>query len=147
MHAFASDPSPLESEPQRHIGYLIRRAQQLHVAIWARVVSSETTSVQYSILAVLDRRGSASQKQLGQEVDLDRSTIADLVLRMERRGLIERSRDPRDARRNTVKLTAAGAAEHRRLEPLVAQVQAELTANLTFEDRAAVDRILRLMLA
>jgi len=133
-------------EPQRHVGYLIRRAQQLHVAVWARVVSTETSSVQYSILAVLDRLGGASQKELCDEVDLDRSTIADLVSRMERRGLIARRRDPRDARRNTVTLTAAGLAERRRLAPLVAEVQVELTAALDPDDRAALEGILRRML-
>ena len=35
-------PSPvrdLDSEPQRYVGYLIRRAQQRHVALWSTLVS------------------------------------------------------------------------------------------------------------
>jgi DNA-binding MarR family transcriptional regulator len=138
--------STVESEPQRYVGYLIRRAQQLHVAIWARVVSAETTSVQYSILAVLDRRGAASQKELCDEIDLDRSTIADLVARMERRGLIERTPDPHDGRRKVVTLTPAGVDERHRLAPLVAEVQFHLTSALTQNDAAELDRILRLIL-
>ncbi|WP_458040448.1 MULTISPECIES: MarR family winged helix-turn-helix transcriptional regulator [Bacteria] len=142
-------PSPvrdLDSEPQRYVGYLIRRAQQRHVALWSTLVSTETSSVQYSILAVLDRLTEASQKELCDEVDLDRSTVADLVARMERRGLIERRRDSRDSRRNVVSLSASGVAEHARLEPLVESVQIELTRNLTDEDRDGLVRILRLML-
>lgn len=138
-----SDP---EQEPQRHTGYLIRRAQQAHVATWTRMVSTEISSVQYSILVVLDRLGEASQRQLCDEVDLDRSTIADLVRRMERRGLVARRRDPQDARRNTVTLTDEGLAERRRLRPLVDAADRELTAALTPEALGAVRDGLRALL-
>lgn len=138
-----SDP---EQEPQRHTGYLIRRAQQAHVATWTRMVSTEISSVQYSILVVLDRMGEASQRQLCDEVDLDRSTIADLVRRMERRGLVARRRDPQDARRNTVTLTDEGLAERRRLRPLVDAADRELTAALTPEALGAVRDGLRALL-
>jgi len=128
----------LEAEPQRHVGYLIRRAQQRHVAAWTRIASSEISSVQYTILVLLDRLGEASQRELCDEADLDRSTIADLVGRMERKGLITRRRDPEDARRNTVTLTAAGRSERERLRPLVDQVQEALLAPMSLEDRRAL---------
>lgn len=141
-HATMAD----EPEPQRHVGHLLRRAQQRHLATWTRLVSNEITSVQYTILVVLDRRCEASQRELCDDVDLDRSTVADLMARMERRGLIERRRDPRDARRNTVRLTEHGLAERRRLSPLVHRVQEELTEALPPEDQATLRRILRLLL-
>jgi DNA-binding MarR family transcriptional regulator len=128
----------LEGEPQRHVGYLIRRAQQRHVAAWTRIASSEISSVQYTILVLLDRLGEASQRELCDEADLDRSTIADLVGRMERKGLITRRRDPEDARRNTVTLTDAGRSERKRLRPLVDQVQEALLASMSLEDRRAL---------
>ena len=128
----------LEAEPQRHVGYLIRRAQQLHVAAWTRIASSEISSVQYTILAVLDRLGEASQRELCDEADLDRSTIADLVARMERRGLIARRPDPEDARRKTVTLTDAGRSERARLRPLVDEVQEALVASMSPEERRAL---------
>lgn len=133
-------------EPQRHVGNLIRRAQQLHLATWARVASADITSAQYSILAVLDRSGEASQRELCDEVDLDRSTIADLVRRMEKAGLIARRRADGDARRNVVTLTDHGAAERARLAPLVVEVQRELTANLSDDESAALFRGLWSML-
>lgn len=133
-------------EPQRHVGNLIRRAQQLHLATWARVASAEITSAQYSILAVLARVGEASQRELCDEVDLDRSTIADLVRRMEKAGLIGRQRAAGDARRNVVTLTAHGAAEHERLAPRVVEVQRELTAGLGDAEAAALFRGLWQML-
>ena len=133
-------------EPQRHVGNLIRRAQQLHLATWARVASSEITSAQYSILAVLDRLGEASQRELCDEVDLDRSTITDLVRRMEKADLIARRRAEGDARRNVVTLTAHGESERARLAPLVVEVQRELTASLDDDETAALFRGLWAML-
>lgn len=133
-------------EPQRHIGNLIRRAQQLHLSTWARVADPDITSTQYSILAVLDRLGEASQRELGDEVDLDRSTIADLVRRMETSKLIARQRAAGDGRRNVVTLTAVGAAEHARLAPRVAEVQRELVGHLAPEETAALFRALWRML-
>lgn len=128
----------LEPEPERHIGYLIRRAQQRHVAAWTRIASSEISSVQYTILVVLDRMGESSQRELCDAADLDRSTIADLVARMERKGLIERRRDPNDARRNTVTLSAAGRAERDRLRPLVEEVQEELVRSMSSRERRSL---------
>ncbi|WP_062205152.1 MarR family winged helix-turn-helix transcriptional regulator [Demequina salsinemoris] len=135
-----------DQEPQRYTGYLIRRAQQAHVALWARVVSTEITSVQYSILVILDRRGQASQRELCDEVDLDRSTIADLVRRMERRGLVARARDADDARRNTVTLTELGLAERERLKPLVEETNRRLTEGLATEQLDALRDGLRALL-
>lgn len=134
------------AEPQRHIGFLIRRAQHLHVAVWARVVSPEITSVQYSILVILDQRGEASQRELCDAADLDRSTIAGLVRRMEDRGLVQRQRSSHDARRNTVTLTDLGREERHRLAPLVEQVQHELTSGLSASDRSELERGLARML-
>lgn len=133
-------------EPQRHVGNLIRRAQQLHLATWARVASADITSAQYSILAVLDRSGEASQRELCDEVDLDRSTIADLVRRMEKAGLIARQRAEGDARRNVVTLTEHGATERRRLAPLVIEVQRELTGHMDDTESDALFRGLWSML-
>jgi len=139
-------PDRPEAEPGRYTGYLIRRAQQLHVAAWMRLVSTETTSVQYSVLVVVDQDGPMSQRELCDKVDLDRSTITDLLTRMERRGLILRRPDPEDGRRKSVVLTDEGRAERRRLRPLVEQVEKELTSALTGAEREALRDALRSML-
>jgi DNA-binding MarR family transcriptional regulator len=135
-----------DPEPQRHTGHLLRRAQQVHVATWMRLVSTEISTVQYSVLVVLDRRGELSQRELGDEVDLDRSTIADLVARMERHGLVLRRPDPRDGRRKTVRLTDQGLDERRRLRPLVDRVEEQLTGSLPSQTRDALRSALRLLL-
>lgn len=61
-----------EAEPLRYTGHLLRRAQQVHLAVWQWEVSGEVTSVQVAALAVLDRTGGTSQATLGAELFLDR---------------------------------------------------------------------------
>lgn len=136
----------LDDEPLRHTGHLLRRAQQRHVATWLRDVCSETTSVQFATLAVLDRRAGASQRELGRELDLDRSTIADLVARMVRRGLIERRRALEDRRKNVLQLTPDGHDELARLRPRVVAMDALLTARLSPDERHELRRLLHQML-
>lgn len=135
-----------DEEPLRHTGHLLRRAQQLHVALWQRDVCVATTSVQFAALTVLDQRPGSSQRDLGRVLDLDRSTIADLVARMMRRGLVQRARDLTDRRRNVLDLTSAGRAELTRLRPRVDALEPVLTRGLEAEERAELRRLLRRML-
>ncbi len=118
-------------EPQRHTGFLLRRAQQRHVAAWQHEVSGDITNVQYGVLAVLARRPGLAQKEIGEELDLDRSTIADVCVRMERGGMISRVQDAQDRRRNVLHLTERGRAELKRVVPLVDEVQVTLARGLT----------------
>lgn len=134
-------------EPMKFTGFLIRRAQQAHVAVWSREVSSDITSVQFGVLSVLARRPGASQRELCDELDLDRSTIASLVVRLEHRGWIERERHVDDKRRNTLRLTDAGRDEIARLRPHVDDVERALTAALTPDERTEFRRLLRVVLS
>lgn len=139
-------PVTLDPALLRHTGHLLRRAQQLHVAVWLRDVCSETTSVQFAALTVLDQRPRASQSELGQVLDLDRSTIADLVARMVRRGLVKRERAGDDRRRNVLELTAAGRDELARLRPRVDAIEPVLTAGLSPRERDQLRDLLHRML-
>lgn len=131
-----------EPEPLRYTGHLIRRAQQRHVALWQQLVSIEVSSVQYAALSVLQRRPGASQSELGDELDLDRSTIADLVMRLERRGAIERSAHVSDKRRNALRLTTTGLAEIELLRPRVVKANANLTKGLDVDELATLRSLL-----
>lgn len=138
---------PDEPEPLHYTGFLFRRAQQVHVAAWQRHVSAGVSSVQFGVLAVLARMPDASQQDLCDELDLDRSTIADLVSRLERNGLIERARDDADRRRNRVRLTGAGRETLDRLRPRAEEVEHVLTDALDTAERATLRRLLLKVLA
>jgi len=127
-------------------GSLVRRAQQRHLAVWQSEVSTEITSVQYAALEILHRTPGVNQRQLGDELDVDRSTIADLVARMVRNELIERSDDPVDKRSYVLFLTSEGKKQLASLRPHVEQVERILTAKLTAAEGRELRRLLSALL-
>jgi DNA-binding MarR family transcriptional regulator len=137
------DPNSLS----RYTGSLVRRAQQRHLAAWLSEVSTEVTSVQYAALAALHQTPGLNQRQLGDELDVDRSTIADLVARMVRNDLIERTDDPADKRSYVLFLTTAGKKQLTVLRPRVDDVERILTAALTPQERSELRRLLAVMLS
>ena len=136
-----------EAIARYHTGHLLRRAQQLHHALWNREVSLEVSSVQFTALSVLDRRPGVSQAELGAELDLDRSTIADIVERMVRNGLIARSQSLEDRRRKVLSLTPLGERTLIDLRPSVDRVEQLLVESLAPDASDALRTALLTMLA
>ncbi|MGC2963717.1 MarR family transcriptional regulator [Paraburkholderia sp. GV068] len=130
----------------RFTGSLVRRAQQRHLAVWQSEVSTEITSVQYAALEILHRAPGVNQRQLGDELDVDRSTIADLVARMVRNELIERSDDAVDKRSYVLFLTSTGKKQLATLRPRVEEVERILTAKLTPVETRELRRLLLALL-
>lgn len=137
----------LSPELSRYTGYLVRRAQQVHAALWQRELDSEVTSVQFGVLSLLEQNPGVDQRSLGELLQLDRSTIADVVLRLENRGYICRDRDEGDRRRKILTLTEAGRAELEGLWAHAENVNEALVSGLGPEDRVELNRLLGLLLS
>ncbi|NLF03963.1 MAG: winged helix-turn-helix transcriptional regulator [Actinomycetales bacterium] len=131
----------------RHVGFLVRRTQQAHLVVWASEVGTGLTNVQFGVLNVLAGFGEASQRELCDALDLDRSTVAGIVARLEGRGLVERDRAPADRRRNIVRLTDEGTATLQVHAPAAARVDTALTARLSLAERETLQRLLTTILA
>jgi DNA-binding MarR family transcriptional regulator len=116
-------------------GHLIRCAQQVHTAIWLRTFGTELTGPQYAILHVLATRPDFSQRALGDLTALDKSTVADLVDRLYRRGWVQRVRDPADGRSKLLRLGDTAMQSMSRFAAGMIAVQRELVAPLRPESR------------
>lgn len=124
------------------VGFLLRRATQRHVSIFAEHMGEDITPTRWAVLAKLHEAGPSSQNRLGRSTAMDASTIKGVVDRLIGRGLIETQSDPRDGRRRVVALTEAGcrlversievalAVTRRTLEPLSPAERAALLALL-----------------
>jgi MarR family transcriptional regulator, lower aerobic nicotinate degradation pathway regulator len=124
-------------------GHLVRRVQQIANAIFTEEVADrELTPPQFALLVALHRSPGADQISLSREVGIDRSTVADVVGRLRARGLVSRSRDVRDARRNTVRLTPQGTTLVETLAPAVLNAQERLLTPLDDAERAELLRLL-----
>ncbi len=109
------DPAP--EDLMKHPGHLLRRAVQVMNLLWNEEVSHSITSPQFATLNALYTEPNLDQRTLGQRVSLDRSTMAEVVSRLNARGLIRSERDTRDGRRKTIALTAKGLRVVRELIP------------------------------
>ncbi|UBU15515.1 MarR family winged helix-turn-helix transcriptional regulator [Nonomuraea gerenzanensis] len=89
----------------------------------------------YSLLAALAEFGPASQAALGRRTGIDRSDIVAAVNELAERGLVERSPDPDDRRRNVITVTAAGGRQLEELDRLLSGAQDELLASLNVAER------------
>jgi MarR family transcriptional regulator, temperature-dependent positive regulator of motility len=112
------------------LGHLARRLQQANTTLWHALVSEETTSPQFAVLNAVASAADTDQRMVGEMIGLDRSTTAEIVTRLADRGLLRRIRDPRDGRRNLLRLTAAGEAAHGQLADSVAQMNKVFLAPL-----------------
>jgi DNA-binding MarR family transcriptional regulator len=90
-------------------GFLIRRLHQLHCALFIEETREfNITPVQYSLLTTLSEFGELDQNGLALEIGLERTSVAEVVLRLQTRGFLERRKSPEDARVKLLKLTRKG---------------------------------------
>ena len=74
----------------------------------------ELTYTQYLVMMVLWEFGTMTEGELGKKLRLDSGTLAPLLKRLEKQGLIDRLRSADDERRLLVQLTQKGEALRRK---------------------------------
>lgn len=90
-------------------GHLLRRAQQYADDLYkSSVGAGGPTPRQFAVLHTVSQDEGLSQTDLVRRTGIDRSTLADMIARLTKKGLLARQRTKTDARANAVKLTAAG---------------------------------------
>lgn len=122
----------LHSKP----GHLIRRAQQIAVAIFMEECAAfDLTPVQYAALVAIRENPGTDATRLSALIAFDRSTLGSVLERLEARKLVMRYSSPDDKRIKLLKLTAAGGALVKRAETAVLRAQERILAPLRPNDR------------
>ncbi len=94
---------------QKSPGHLLRRAQQYSYDLYAKEVGKTgPTPRQFAVLHTVSEDEGLSQTDLVRKTGIDRSTLADMISRLIKKGYLARQRTKTDARANSVKLTGAG---------------------------------------
>jgi DNA-binding MarR family transcriptional regulator len=115
------------------------RAQAIRLEAFA---AAGSTGYQSRLLASLADEGPASQAELGRRTGIDPSDVVAAVNDLEGQRFVIRARDPHDARRNVITLTAAGKKELARLDAVVADIQERFLGPLTDAERQQLHRLL-----
>ncbi|MEZ5995907.1 MAG: MarR family transcriptional regulator [Hyphomonadaceae bacterium] len=90
--------------------HLLHRAEQLATERFAQLVGDTITLRQFTILAGVAETPGLSQSELVRATGIDRSTIGEMISRMEKRGWLVRTPSRSDARAHSLQLSQAGAA-------------------------------------
>jgi DNA-binding MarR family transcriptional regulator len=118
------------------VGYLLRRAQQRHTAIFARHMAGDLTPTQFAALVKVCEAGEISQNELGRQTAMDAATIKGVIDRLAERGLVAVAPDSGDRRRLVLRPTESGLAQARRAIELALDITRETLAPLTPDEQA-----------
>jgi DNA-binding MarR family transcriptional regulator len=129
-------------------GHLIRRAQQIAVAEFARELAAcDITPVQFALLnAMIDTPG-VDQVTLANGVAFDAATSGSVIGRLEAKGWVRREPDPHDRRRKLLFATPEGKKAVHGMKEAVDRVQHNILAPLAPREREVFMRLLAALVA
>jgi DNA-binding MarR family transcriptional regulator len=116
--------------------HLLHRAGQGAEAIFeTEIKDNDLTPRQLAVLLAIAEKEGLSQTGIVDRTGIDRSTLADLVHRLQKKGLLQRRRTKEDARAYAVHLTDEGWRVLRTAEPLAKKVDERILDALPAKQR------------
>jgi MarR family transcriptional regulator for hemolysin len=95
-----------------------------------RAAGIDLSRPQYRVLIMIDRNSGITQARLAEMLDVEKMTVTGLLDRMEKRGWVERRRDPNDRRAYSLHLLPPARPVVDQLEAVIAQWQEDTNARL-----------------
>lgn len=126
----SSRPVSANQLDQSPIHQLHRAGQCAADIFQAEMGLDDLTPRQYAVLLTVSQNEGLSQTQLVEKTGIDRSTLADIVRRMLKKGLLSRRRTREDARAYAVRLTDDGWKSLRTADPVARRVDERILSAL-----------------
>jgi DNA-binding MarR family transcriptional regulator len=124
-------------------GYLFRRMQQIAVSIFIEECKAyDLTPVQYAALVSIHTHPGIDATRLSAVIAFDRSTLGNVIERLEAKALIARKSAREDKRVKLLYLTKSGAAQLREIKSSVDRAQARMLQPLKAADRRTLMSLL-----
>ncbi|MEQ8824171.1 MAG: MarR family transcriptional regulator [Filomicrobium sp.] len=116
--------------------HLLHRAGQCAGDVFQSEMRREDlTPRQYAVLVAVSEKEGLSQTNLVEMTGIDRSTLADIIRRMLKKGLVQRRRTKEDARAYAVKLTDEGRKILESAQPMARKVDDRILEALPTSQR------------
>ncbi|EMD4808214.1 MarR family transcriptional regulator [Salmonella enterica] len=125
--------------------HLLRQLFQQHTARWQHKLP-ELTKPQYAVMRAIAEHPCIEQVDLTEAAVSTKATLAEMLSRMEHRGLVRRENDPLDKRRRFVSLTAEGRTLLAAAIPVGDCVDDEFLGRLSDEEREQFTQLVRKMM-
>jgi MarR family transcriptional regulator, lower aerobic nicotinate degradation pathway regulator len=138
----ASAPSRIRDRPTWLISRAYARSHRLLNDGFA-AGDAGLRSYHYRLLAALEEWGPVGQADLGRSTGVDRSDVANALGELERLGLVERTVNPDNRRRNIVAITPAGSEQLQALDHVLDEIQERVLAPLSQTERRQLTTLLR----
>ncbi len=103
----------------------------------------DITPIQYSAVLAIENHPGIDQTALCNIIAIDRSTVAEVVTRLERKKLIRRTPGTTDRRTKQLCITPAGRKLINDIESAVQSTQRRILAPLSTSERTALMRMLK----
>jgi len=124
-------------------GFLIRRLHQIHVGLFMEeCVKFDMTPIQFGFLTVLNEEDALDQITLSAAVGIDRTSGADVIKRLQRRGLLTRVPSNVDRRAKLVQITTEGRDVVKHMYPCMVRSQERFIEPLTKAEHQQLDALL-----
>ncbi len=132
-------------------GNLIAKAHVLGRRVFARLLKqhgiTELNPAQGSIIYALWKADGLSQAALATRTKLDKSTLTQMLDRLEEQGQIVRARHPTDGRRHVIRLTEQNRAAHASYLAVSQEMLSLFYTGLSVEEIHAFESTLRHVIA
>jgi len=123
--------TPIDAPDRRRLPPLLRRAWYgLNQAFRRRIAHLGLTPDQFTALRTVLEHEGISQRQLTSLMSSDPNTVASLLERMEKAGLIERQTQDQDRRANRLRLKSLGKSKYEKAREIAITLQSEVLAAL-----------------
>ena len=134
----ASGPLPCE---ELNLLYLIGRVDRVvRREIDGVVKAHGLSAAQYTTLSVLARRSGLSNAQLARRALVSSQSMNEVLLALEKRGLVSRRAHPAHGRIRQTRLTAKGRKTLALCNAEVGEVESTMVSGLSRQDQAALHR-------
>lgn len=125
--------------------HLLRQLFQQHTARWQQALP-ELTKPQYAVMRSIAENPGIEQVALTEVAVSTKATLAEMLSRMEARGLVRREQDPADKRRRFLFLTPQGEAALNISIPVGNSVDDEFLGRLSAQEREQFTALIRKMM-
>jgi DNA-binding MarR family transcriptional regulator len=144
----AERPSLTMAEMLEQPGYLIRRLHQLSTAAFmTETEGHDITPIQFSALLVIGTFPNADASKISDIIAFDRTTVGQVLLRLEQKGLIVREQGKDDKRRKNLTLTDEGARIVHDVSQYIPRVEKRIVGRLGARERAQLVKLLQKLVA
>ena len=135
---------PVPEQLADRIGFLVAKSHAVCHAMGNEALAPLGLHIkEYAVLNVLQSTGAMSQQALGETLGVDRTTMVALMDELERKRLVERSRNPEDRRAYALAITDGGVDVLQRARRLLTAAERKLLAPLSAVEADQLRDLLR----